>query len=256
MGGRSATVAPEQAARTALQLATIDAGGPTGPLLAGRGRDPVVAAPDIAAYLRIRSAHSPQWLDGGARLAFLSDITGIPQLWAMPAAGGWPDQLTFAAERVSGAVAGGRRRAARVRARRRRQRARPALAGRAGAATGGGRRDPRAGRVLAGRQPLLAFTHTERNGTDFDLAMLDLATGERREWQLEGWNVVCDFTAHGILLARARSNVSHDLFLVDPAGGEPRPLTRTTGPSSTCRRGSAPTARCSAPATAAASSSA
>ena len=65
----------------------------------------MVAAPEIAAYLRIRSAHSPQWLDGGARLAFLSDITGIPQIWLMPAAGGWPDQLTFEAERVSSAVA-------------------------------------------------------------------------------------------------------------------------------------------------------
>jgi NAD(P)-dependent dehydrogenase (short-subunit alcohol dehydrogenase family) len=30
MGGRAASVAPEEAARTALQLATIDAGGPTG----------------------------------------------------------------------------------------------------------------------------------------------------------------------------------------------------------------------------------
>jgi len=30
MGGRAATVTPEQAAKTALQLATIDAGGPTG----------------------------------------------------------------------------------------------------------------------------------------------------------------------------------------------------------------------------------
>jgi len=60
----------------------------------------VVAVPDIAAFLRIRSAYSPQWLDGGERLAFLSDITGIPQLWAMPATGGWPDQLTFAAERA------------------------------------------------------------------------------------------------------------------------------------------------------------
>ena len=45
--------------------------------------------PEIAAYLRIRSAHSPQWLDGGGRLAFLSDITGIPQIWLMPATGGW-----------------------------------------------------------------------------------------------------------------------------------------------------------------------
>ena len=30
MGGRAATITPEQAAKTALQLATIDAGGPTG----------------------------------------------------------------------------------------------------------------------------------------------------------------------------------------------------------------------------------
>ena len=67
----------------------------------------------------------------------------------------------------------------------------------------------------------LAFTHTERNGTDFDLVVLDLATGDRRELELDGWNVVCDFTEHGILLARAHSNVSHDLYLVAADGGEP-----------------------------------
>jgi dipeptidyl aminopeptidase/acylaminoacyl peptidase len=180
--------------------------------------------PDIAAFLRIRSAHSPLWLDGGERLAFLSDITGIPQLWAMPATGGWPDQLTFAAERVSGAVAG---------------------AGGSllafGRDVGGNERDrlwlaeperplaeADAIHALGAFSPdgaLLAFTHTERNGTDFDLAVLEVATGHRRELELEGWNVVCDFTAHGILVARAHSNVAHDLYLVDPADGEPRPLT-------------------------------
>jgi len=188
----------------------------------------VVAVPDIAAFLRIRSAHSPQWLDGGTRLAFLSDITGIPQLWAMPATGGWPDQLTFEAERLSGAVAS----------------ADGALLA-FGRDVGGNERDrlwladPE--RALAEADAIhglgafspdgsqLAFTHTERNGTDFDLAVLDLATGARRELELEGWNVVCDFTAHGILLARARSNVSHDLYLVDPAGGPPRPLTAQAG---------------------------
>ena len=184
----------------------------------------MVAVPDIAAYLRIRSAHSPQWLDGGERLAFVSDITGIPQLWAMPATGGWPDQLTFAAERVSGAVAGA---------------GGTLLA--FGRDVGGNERDrlwlaeperplaeADAIHALGAFSPngtLLAFTHTERNGTDFDLAILDLTTGERRELQLEGWNVVCDFTAHGVLYARARSNVSHDLYLADPAGGDPRALT-------------------------------
>jgi len=189
----------------------------------------VVAVPDIAAFLRIRSAHSPQWLDGGERLAFLADITGIPQLWAMPAAGGWPEQLTFAAERVSGAVAGA---------------GGTLLA--FGRDVGGNERDrlwlAEPERPLAEADAIhalgafspdgtqLAFTHTERNGTDFDLAILDLATGARRELELEGWNVVCDFTDRGILYARAESNVSHDLFLVDPAGGEPRPLTAHEDP--------------------------
>ena len=129
-------------------------------VLAGRGRDPVVAAPEIAAYLRIRSAHSPQWLDGGARLAFLSDITGIPQIWLMPAAGGWPDQLTFEAERVSGAVASADGGAAGVRARRRRQRARPALPRRPRAGARDGRRHPLARRLLARR--LVARVHPHR----------------------------------------------------------------------------------------------
>ena len=189
----------------------------------------MVAAPEISAYLRIRSAHSPQWLDGGARLAFLSDITGIPQIWLMPAAGGWPDQLTFEAERVSSAVASA-------------DGARLAF----GRDVGGNERDRLylAGpeRALATARRLhslgafspdgssLAFTHTERNGTDFDLVVLDLATGDRRETELEGWNVVCDFTEHGILLARAHSNVSHDLYLVAADGGDPRLLTPHEGP--------------------------
>ena len=189
----------------------------------------MVAAPEISAYLRIRSAHSPQWLDGGARLAFLADITGIPQIWLMPATGGWPDQLTFEAERVSRVVASA-------------DGARLAF----GRDVGGNERDRLylAGpeRAIAPADAIhslgafspdgssLAFTHTERNGTDFDLVVLDLATGTRTEVELEGWNVVCDFTAHGILCARAHSNVSHDRFLIAAAAGEPRLLTPHEGP--------------------------
>ena len=51
-------------------------------------------------YLNIRSAHTPTWLWGGQRVAFLTDITGTPQVWAVDAAGGWPDQLTFFQDKV------------------------------------------------------------------------------------------------------------------------------------------------------------
>jgi dipeptidyl aminopeptidase/acylaminoacyl peptidase len=51
-------------------------------------------------YLNIRSAYSPAWLDGGQRVAFLTDITGTPQVWAVDINGGWPEQLTFFKEKV------------------------------------------------------------------------------------------------------------------------------------------------------------
>jgi dipeptidyl aminopeptidase/acylaminoacyl peptidase len=51
-------------------------------------------------YLNIRSAYTPAWLWGGQRVAFLTDITGTPQVWAVDAAGGWPDQLTFFRDKV------------------------------------------------------------------------------------------------------------------------------------------------------------
>jgi Tol biopolymer transport system component/dienelactone hydrolase len=60
-----------------------------------------VAVYDFARYLNIRSAYGSSFAPGGERLAFLANITGIPQVWEVPARGGWPDQLTFFDERVS-----------------------------------------------------------------------------------------------------------------------------------------------------------
>jgi dipeptidyl aminopeptidase/acylaminoacyl peptidase len=53
-------------------------------------------------YLNIRSAYQSSFSFDGQRLAFLTNITGIPQVWAIDVAGGWPDQLSFGADRVAG----------------------------------------------------------------------------------------------------------------------------------------------------------
>lgn len=61
----------------------------------------------IDRYLNVRQAYAPSIAADGQRLAFLANITDVPQVWqttltpAGPAVA-WPDQLTFGADRVMG----------------------------------------------------------------------------------------------------------------------------------------------------------
>jgi dipeptidyl aminopeptidase/acylaminoacyl peptidase len=57
-------------------------------------------------YLNIRTAYFPSFSAAGSRMAFLTDITGTPQVWMVDVSRQakhalWPDQLTFSDERVS-----------------------------------------------------------------------------------------------------------------------------------------------------------
>lgn len=54
----------------------------------------------IERYLNIRSATGPSLSPTGDRLAFLTNITGTPQVWMVGAGGGWPEQMTFYSDRV------------------------------------------------------------------------------------------------------------------------------------------------------------
>lgn len=61
----------------------------------------------IANYLNIHAAYSPVFTAGGTQVAFISNISGTPQLWqaAVPPAGNeprWPDPLSFEGDRVLG----------------------------------------------------------------------------------------------------------------------------------------------------------
>jgi dipeptidyl aminopeptidase/acylaminoacyl peptidase len=62
----------------------------------------------ISRYLNIHLAHSPSFSSDGQRVAFLTNISGLPQVWQVSLLHGvdtasWPDQLTFGSDRVSGA---------------------------------------------------------------------------------------------------------------------------------------------------------
>ncbi len=61
----------------------------------------------LAHYLNTRYAYGPSFASDGRRVAFITDITGTPQAWQVSydpgaEAPGWPDQLTFQADRVMG----------------------------------------------------------------------------------------------------------------------------------------------------------
>ncbi len=52
-------------------------------------------------YLSIKSSYAPQFSPDGGRIAFLSDLTGVPQVWSVSLEpGSWPQQLTLGKERV------------------------------------------------------------------------------------------------------------------------------------------------------------
>ena len=53
---------------------------------------------EIEQYLNVRSASAPSYSPDGQRIAFVSNLTGIPLPWVVPASGGWPHPLSLATE--------------------------------------------------------------------------------------------------------------------------------------------------------------
>jgi dipeptidyl aminopeptidase/acylaminoacyl peptidase len=188
---------------------------------------------EFARYLKIRSAHGAAWSPDGRRIAFLTDITGVPQAWEVPAGGGWPEQLTFYEERVSSVRysptenrlifsmdVGGN------------ERSQLFLLG------SGEERDltqaPDAIHYLGGFAPdgeRIAFTATRRNGTDFDVFVQDLSGEPEMVWKTVGYHTIGDWAPDGsyLVVSRHYSNLNNDLYKLDLIGGEPTVLTPHEG---------------------------
>lgn len=186
-------------------------------------------------YLKIRGAYGASFSPDGQRVSFLTSITGVPQAWEVPLGGGWPEQLTFYEERVSGAkyspvedkiafsmdVGGNERMQILLLDRR----------------TGEERNltdDLEAIHYFGGFSPdggRIAYTATRRNGTDFDVYVQSLDGGPEMVWEASGYHSVADWGHDGshLIVSRHHSNVNNDLYRLDLDNGEARLLTPHAG---------------------------
>lgn len=185
-------------------------------------------------YLKIRSAYSATFSPDGRRLAFLTDITGVAQVWEVAVEGGWPEQRTFHDERVMSAEyspsenrilfsmdTGGNERAGLF----------LLESGEERDVT----QDPSAIHYSGGFSPdgsRIAYTATRRNGTDFDVFLQDVPDGEPDGvWEVAGYHTVVAWAPDGsfLVISRQHSNLNNDLYRLDLATSEVTLLTPHEG---------------------------
>jgi dipeptidyl aminopeptidase/acylaminoacyl peptidase len=77
-------------------------------LALGSNPAPAIAQPSadltaaVARMAKIGRAGSPTFSPDGRRIAFVSDLTGVPQIWIVPVEGGWPTLVTADDDPVGG----------------------------------------------------------------------------------------------------------------------------------------------------------
>jgi len=196
---------------------------------------------EFARYLKIRSAYAPAFSPDGRRLAFLTDVTGVPQVWEVSSGGlSWPEQLTFRDERVSSAhysptsdllvygsdIGGNERTQLFLLSGSGEAREERDLTGAPEAIHYFGDFSP------ANAGPRIAYTATRRNGTDFDVFVQDLPDGEPEcVWEVSGYHTVACWSPDGsfLVVSHHHSNLNNDLYSLDLATGEAALLTLHEG---------------------------
>ncbi|MGI9105903.1 MAG: S9 family peptidase [Pyrinomonadaceae bacterium] len=192
----------------------------------------------IERYLNIRTATSPTLAPKGERVAFLTNVTGTPQIWSVAATGGWPEQLTFYADRVDfvewspdgtgfifGKARGGDENAqlfwmspdgARVR----QLTDAPRIRYNFGAWSADGKR--------------ISYASNKRDPNYFDIYTMEVATGQDSlVYQQDGSNAPAAWSMDGrfIVVSKASDTLSldNDLYLVELATKNVTHLTPHTG---------------------------
>jgi dipeptidyl aminopeptidase/acylaminoacyl peptidase len=65
-----------------------------------KGRVIMHEAVGIEPYLHVRKAANPVYDPSGQKLSFITDYTGLPQVWELTNEQGWPSQISFTEERI------------------------------------------------------------------------------------------------------------------------------------------------------------
>jgi dipeptidyl aminopeptidase/acylaminoacyl peptidase len=193
---------------------------------------------DFARYLNVRTAYGASFAPDGERLSFLTDITGVAEVWCVAVTPDaktpeWPEQLTFRAERVAGAAhsptsdtllvsgdIGGNERTQLF-----------TLAG-DGASFVALTQRPEVIYQFGGWSPdgeRICYASNERDQRYFDVYERRVEDGEPRLLlQHDGTNYAAGYSRDGrrVLVERFESNTRNQLLVVDVAAmGEARALT-------------------------------
>jgi dipeptidyl aminopeptidase/acylaminoacyl peptidase len=189
----------------------------------------------FARFLHVRNAYGPTFSTDGRTVAFISDLTGIPQAWSVAVAGGWPERLTFSEDRV-GLVSyqPGSDRLLLAWDRGGDEKHRLEMLERDGSLTpltqAPDAMHPFGGWSADGRY--ISYAANERSGGDLDLVVQDVATGEARMvQQATGLRRPGPFSpdGHSVLAVEQRGSFDEDVQQVDLTTGTVRSLAPHSG---------------------------
>lgn len=194
-------------------------------------------------YLNVRSAHSASFSPDGSQISFLTDITGVAEVWrvALDKQGHsslWPDQLTFRGERISSATfspnadtllvagdVGGN------------ERTQLSTLSADGATLTALTSRPESMYLFGNWSPdgtHITYSSNERDPRYFDVYEMHVESGATKQLlQHDGTNHALDYSPDGkqVLISRSEANTRNQLILVDTTSGEERLLTPEMGES-------------------------
>lgn len=193
----------------------------------------------VATMARVGSCSSPSFSPDGTRLAFVSNLSGQPQVWTVPSAGGFPSLATPLDEpvgsvtwspdgawlAVTSAPGGGMNEQVWL--------VRPGGTGLKRLTPGGKETNRLSGFTRDGKR--LRLAGNSRTGSSIDAYLLDVATGAVTSATTgPGINGYTDVSRDGrrAVLARLISRGDNDLFLVDLSSGAETLLTPHQKPAS------------------------
>jgi dipeptidyl aminopeptidase/acylaminoacyl peptidase/lysophospholipase L1-like esterase len=187
-------------------------------------------------YLSVRGAVGPTISPSGNHVAFLTDITGVTQVWRVSSKGGWPDQLTFFPGGVANAAWSPARDEILVVADKDGDQKYQFFRGRSdGTGIAPLTADPKVqhqwgGWSHDGKQ--IFYTANSRDERYFDCYLMDVDSKRaRRVFEKDAVLSVSALSGDGKTLAALamRSEVNYELYLVDTATGKGRQVAKHTG---------------------------